>query len=57
MLILIATNIIGYTILQSVLGTVADTVPAMTIFNNQLTVSNVNRKGFLFQSLRTKLTV
>ena len=44
-LILNATNIIGYTINQLVWGTVRLTDSAITMFNNQLHISNINLTG------------
>jgi len=52
-----ATKIIGYTIDQSVIGTVRLTVNAITIFNNQTTTSADNLTGLLCQSLRIKSQV
>jgi len=57
MLILNATNIIGYTINQLVYGTVRLTDKAITIFNSQLQTSKHNLTGWLFQSSRINLTV
>jgi hypothetical protein len=56
-LILTAQKMIGYTIFQSVFGTVNDTIDAIIRLSNQLIISKHNLTGLLCQSCLINLIV